>query len=86
MSFWRRFLQTTGSVTLVTAASGVAFYYFAQKDKTPGIQLPHDPSKKTLVICGSGWGATSLLNSLDTNDYNVVSVLRYLLECPRRES
>ena len=64
----------TGSITLVTLAGGSAFYYYAQKDKTPGPQLPHDPSKKTLVICGSGWGATSLLNSLDTEDYNVVSV------------
>ena len=61
-------------MTLVTVASGVAFYYFAQKDRAPGEQLPHDPDKKTLVICGSGWGATSLLNSLDTTDYNVVSI------------
>nr|VWO95003.1 Probable membrane NADH dehydrogenase NdhA [Ganoderma boninense] len=73
-SVWRRFLQTTGGVTLVTVAGGVAFYYFAQKDKTPGTQLPHDPSKKTLVVCGSGWGATSLLNSLDTQDYNVILI------------
>ncbi|KAG1840375.1 NDE2, mitochondrial external NADH dehydrogenase [Suillus subalutaceus] len=29
-----------------------------------------DPSKKTLVILGSGWGATSLLKGLDTSDYN----------------
>ena len=55
------------------------FYYYTQKDRTPGEQLPHDPSKKTLVILGSGWGATSLLNSLDTVDYNVVR-LRPLLE------
>ncbi|KAI0746272.1 NADH dehydrogenase [Daedaleopsis nitida] len=73
-SLWKRFLQTTGALTLVTVASGTAFYYFAQRDKTPGVQLPHDPSKKTLVICGSGWGATSLLNSLDTADYNVIVV------------
>ncbi|RPD56514.1 NADH dehydrogenase [Lentinus tigrinus ALCF2SS1-7] len=73
-SIWKRFLQLTGTVTLVTVASGTAFYYFTQKDRTPGHQLPHDPSKKTLVICGSGWGATSLLNSLDTEDYNVIVV------------
>ncbi|TFK83106.1 NADH dehydrogenase [Polyporus arcularius HHB13444] len=73
-SLWKRFLQTTGTITLVTVATGTAFYYFAQKDRTPGPQLPHDPSKKTLVICGSGWGATSLLNSLDTEDYNVIVV------------
>lgn len=38
------------------------------------MQLPHDPEKKTLVVLGSGWGATSLLGKLDTTDYNVVSV------------
>ncbi|KAI0748892.1 NADH dehydrogenase [Fomes fomentarius] len=73
-SLWKRFLQTTGTVTLVTLATGGAFYYFAQKDRTPGTQLPHDPSKKTVVICGSGWGATSLINSLDTADYNVIVI------------
>lgn len=50
---------------------GVLFY-LAKKEKTPGAQLPHDPEKKTLVVLGSGWGATSLLKSLDTTDYNVV--------------
>ncbi|OBZ77511.1 External alternative NADH-ubiquinone oxidoreductase, mitochondrial [Grifola frondosa] len=73
-SIWKRFLQITGSVTLFTVASGVTFYYLARKDRTPGIQLPHDPTKKTLVILGSGWGATSLLNSLDTADYNVIVI------------
>ncbi|KAI0666467.1 FAD/NAD-P-binding domain-containing protein [Trametes maxima] len=73
-SAWKRFLQVTGSITLVSLASGTAFWYVAQKDRTPGPQLPHDPTKKTLVILGSGWGATSLLNSLDTADYNVIVV------------
>ncbi|KAI0328790.1 NADH dehydrogenase [Cubamyces sp. BRFM 1775] len=73
-SFWKRFLQVTGSITLVTVATGGALYYVAQKDRTPGPQLPHDPTKKTLVILGSGWGATSLLNSLDTVDYNVIVI------------
>ncbi|CCM01246.1 uncharacterized protein FIBRA_03295 [Fibroporia radiculosa] len=72
--FWRRFLQTVGGVTLVTIGSLGAFYYVAQKDKTPGVQLPHDPEKKTLVVLGSGWGATSLLKSLDTTDYNVIVI------------
>ncbi|EIW56194.1 FAD/NAD-P-binding domain-containing protein [Trametes versicolor FP-101664 SS1] len=73
-SLWKRFLQVTGSITLVTLATGTAFYYVAQKDRTPGVQLPHDPTKKTLVILGSGWGATSLLNSLETADYNVIVI------------
>ncbi|EPS94333.1 FAD/NAD-binding domain-containing protein [Fomitopsis schrenkii] len=71
---WSRFLQTVGGVTLVTIGSLGVFYYYTQKDKTPGEQLPHDPSKKTLVVLGSGWGATSLLKSLDTTDYNVIVI------------
>ncbi|KAI0081362.1 FAD/NAD-P-binding domain-containing protein [Panus rudis PR-1116 ss-1] len=74
-SRWRGFLQVVGRVTLVSIlGSGALFYYVAQKDRTPGEQLPHDPTKKTLVILGSGWGATSLLNKLDTEDYNVVVI------------
>ena len=63
----------TGRITIfsVVASTGL-FYWVAYKDRTPGPQLPHDPSKKSLVILGSGWGATSLLNSLDTSEYNVV--------------
>ncbi|KAI0916562.1 hypothetical protein AcV5_003017 [Taiwanofungus camphoratus] len=71
---WRRFLQVVGGVTLITVASGGVFCYYAQKDRTPGLQLPHDPEKKTLVVLGSGWGATSLLSSLDTDDYNVIVI------------
>jgi len=48
------------------------FYFIAQHDKHPGPQMPFDPEKKTLVVLGSGWGATSLLKTLDTTDYNVV--------------
>lgn len=49
------------------------FYYYTQKDKHPGAQLPFDDKKKTLVVLGSGWGASSLLKTIDTEDYNVVS-------------
>ncbi|GBE84186.1 Probable NADH-ubiquinone oxidoreductase, mitochondrial [Sparassis crispa] len=73
-SIIKRFLQTLGGFTLLSAGTVATFYYFAQKDRTPGHQLPHDPEKKTLVILGSGWGATSLLNSLDTSEYNVVLI------------
>ncbi|KAH9944656.1 FAD/NAD-P-binding domain-containing protein [Amylocystis lapponica] len=73
-SRWQRFLQVLGGATLFTAASGGVFWYYAQKDRSPGSQLPHDPSKKTLVVLGSGWGATSLLNSLDTENYNVIVI------------
>lgn len=35
---------------------------------------PADPSKKTIVILGSGWASTSFLKSIDTELYNVVVV------------
>jgi hypothetical protein len=73
---WRRFLQGLGRGTLVVFVGGAgAFYYVALKDRTPGPQDPFDPAKKNLVVLGTGWGATSLLKSIDTNDYNVVSSL-----------
>lgn len=40
----------------------------------PGEQLPADKTKPTLVVLGSGWGATSFLKSLDTEEYNVVVI------------
>lgn len=52
-------------------ATGV-FVYFAYQDKHPVLQLPFDEKKKTIVVVGSGWGATSFLRKLDTDDYNVV--------------
>ncbi|KAF8576339.1 FAD/NAD-binding domain-containing protein [Ramaria rubella] len=74
-SRWRSFLQILGRVTLVTlVTTGGVFYYITQKDRHPGEQLPHDPNKKTLVILGSGWGATSLLKSLDTENFNVIVI------------
>lgn len=76
LSRWRQFLQTLGRVTLVTLLStGGLFYYISYKDRTPGPQEPFDPSKKTIVVLGSGWGATSLLKSLNNEDYNVVRIL-----------
>lgn len=74
---WRGFLQVVGRVTLVSiVATGGVFYYVAYKDRTPGPQLPFDKTKKNLVILGTGWGATSVLKNIDTEDYNVVSPVR----------
>ncbi|OCH92449.1 FAD/NAD-P-binding domain-containing protein [Obba rivulosa] len=70
----QRFLQVLGGVTLVTIVGSGVLYYYAQKDRSPGPQLPHDPTKKTIVVLGSGWGATSLLKGLDTTEYNVIVV------------
>lgn len=36
--------------------------------------VPHDPSKKTIVVLGSGWGSTSFLKAIDTDLYNVIVV------------
>lgn len=49
-------------------------YYIARQQRHPGNQLPPDPTKKTVVVLGSGWGATSLLKTLDTTEYNVVVI------------
>ena len=72
-SRWRNFLQILGRTTLITIVAGAGgFYYVTQREKHPGPQLPFDPEKKTVVVLGSGWGATSLLSNIDTADYNVV--------------
>jgi len=42
-------------------------------NRHPPPQLPMDPSKKNLVVLGSGWGASSFIKKLDTENYNVVS-------------
>ncbi|KAI8071388.1 hypothetical protein BC940DRAFT_167943 [Gongronella butleri] len=40
----------------------------------PAVQADHDPSKKTIVVLGSGWASTSFLKAIDTDEYNVVMV------------
>ncbi|KAH9026835.1 FAD/NAD-P-binding domain-containing protein [Lactarius pseudohatsudake] len=75
LSRWRRALQTIGRVTLITiVTSAGTFYYITQKNRYPGSQLPHDPSKKNIVVVGSGWGSTAFLKSLDTAEYNVTVI------------
>ncbi|KAK0444229.1 pyridine nucleotide-disulfide oxidoreductase-domain-containing protein [Desarmillaria tabescens] len=72
---WRTFLQGLGRATIVALVVGSgSFYYVTQKDRNPGAQLPFDPEKKTIVVLGSGWGATSMLKTIDTADYNVVVI------------
>jgi Pyridine nucleotide-disulphide oxidoreductase len=75
LSRWRRALQTLGRVTLFTiVTSGCVFYYTTQKDRHPGPQLPFDPSKKNIVVVGSGWASTAFLKNLDTSEYNVTVI------------
>jgi NADH:ubiquinone reductase (non-electrogenic) len=47
-------------------------------------QLQPDPSKKTLVILGTGWGTTSLLKEIDSSNYNIVMISprKYFLFTP----
>lgn len=79
-SSWRNFLQLLGRTTLIGIVVGAGgFYYITQREKHPGPQLPFDPEKKTVVVLGSGWGATSLLSTIDTTDYNVVCDFRAFL-------
>jgi NADH:ubiquinone reductase (non-electrogenic) len=75
LSAWRRGLQTLGRVTLFTiVTTGGVFYYITQRERNPGPQLPHDPSKKNIVVVGSGWGSTAFLKKLDTFEYNVTVI------------
>ncbi|KAH9991979.1 FAD/NAD-P-binding domain-containing protein [Russula compacta] len=75
LSRWRRALQALGRVTLITiVTSGGLFYYITQRERHPGPQLPHDPSKKNVVVVGSGWGSTAFLKNLETSEYNVTVI------------
>ncbi len=53
-------------------------------ERHPPSQVPFDPSKKNLVVLGSGWAATSILKDLDTTHFNVtfVSPRNYFLFTP----
>ncbi|KAF6832239.1 alternative nadh-dehydrogenase [Colletotrichum musicola] len=48
--------------------------YSVYEDRHFEEQVELDPTKKTLVILGTGWGSVSLLKKLDTENYNVVVI------------
>lgn len=74
-SRWNRYRTRFARATLFVVVSSVGgFLYFTQKDLYPGVQQDQDPSKKTVVVLGNGWGATSFIKSLDTEQYNVVVI------------
>lgn len=59
----------------LSVLGGVAYIgYEIYQDHNPPPQVPQDPSKKTLVILGTGWGSVSLLKKLDTENYNVIVI------------
>lgn len=87
----------SGFLTLTFRASvigAVGFWgyltYLVYMESNPGPQLPQSElnengmKKKNIVILGSGWGAISVLNKLDTTKYNVtiVSPRNYFLFTP----
>ncbi|KAK9235071.1 hypothetical protein V1525DRAFT_411088 [Lipomyces kononenkoae] len=62
-------------LTYGSALIGLGYLaYGIYEDRHPVDQRPSDPSKKTLVILGSGWGSVSLLKKIDTENYNVVVI------------
>lgn len=70
-----RFLRWTWRLTLLTGAglTGMLAYSIYEL-RHPIEQIEPDPSKKTLVVLGTGWGSVSLLKKLDTENYNVIVI------------
>ncbi|BFZ57709.1 NADH:ubiquinone oxidoreductase [Savitreella phatthalungensis] len=58
--------------SLIAGAGAASYMIWAQRH--PGQQALPDPSKKTLVLLGSGWGSCSMLKKLDTENYNVIVI------------
>ncbi|GAC94532.1 potential mitochondrial NADH dehydrogenase [Pseudozyma hubeiensis SY62] len=69
------FFRTVRRTFYVIALGSLGTYaYFVYQGRHPPDQLPQDPTKKTIVVLGSGWGSTSLLKNIDTEEYNVVVI------------
>lgn len=64
---WRTTYLSIGGLLAYTA-------WVIYDDRHPQPQFEADPTKKTLVILGTGWGSVALLKKLDTENYNVVVV------------
>jgi len=70
-----RLLRWTWRLTQLSAIAGLGYVgYGIYETRNPADQPPPDPSKKTLVVLGTGWGSVSLLKKLDTENYNVIVV------------
>ncbi|KAL1838141.1 hypothetical protein VTJ49DRAFT_2992 [Mycothermus thermophilus] len=62
-------------LTYLSALGGLVYIgYGVWEDRHPEPQVEPDPTKKTLVILGTGWGSVSLLKRLDTENYNVIVI------------
>ncbi|KAL2258523.1 hypothetical protein VTK26DRAFT_8147 [Humicola hyalothermophila] len=70
-----RKLRWAWRIGYLSAIAGLAYLgYGVYLDRHPEPQVQPDPSKKTLVILGTGWGSVSLLKKLDTENYNVIVI------------
>ncbi|KAJ3025853.1 UNVERIFIED_CONTAM: NADH:ubiquinone oxidoreductase [Siphonaria sp. JEL0065] len=65
----------TKRVLKASAALGlIVFSWTIYESRHPLPQFEWDHTKKTIAILGTGWGSTSLLKDLDTDNYNVVLI------------
>ncbi|RFU28846.1 hypothetical protein B7463_g7480, partial [Scytalidium lignicola] len=70
-----RYFRYTWRLTYLSLIAGTAYLgYGVYEARHPEEQFEPDPSKKNLVILGTGWGAVSLLKKLDTENYNVIII------------
>ncbi|KAJ4391464.1 NADH:ubiquinone oxidoreductase [Gnomoniopsis smithogilvyi] len=71
----RKTLRWTWRLTYLSILGTIAYVSYEVWDsRHPENQVTPDPSKKTLVILGTGWGSVALLKKLDTENYNVVVI------------
>ncbi|PHH75628.1 hypothetical protein CDD80_2211 [Ophiocordyceps camponoti-rufipedis] len=71
----RTALKWTWRFTYISVGGLVGYSFYAiYQDRHPEPQAEPDPSKKTLVILGTGWASVALLKKLDTENYNVIVV------------
>ncbi|KAG5935127.1 hypothetical protein E4U60_003367 [Claviceps pazoutovae] len=71
----RKTFRWAWRLTYLSAAGLVGYTFITiYQDRHPEPQSEPDPSKKTLVILGTGWGSVALLKKLDTENYNVIVV------------
>jgi len=69
--FWKTLWRLTyGSLIVGTVVTSYSIY----TTRHPADQPNPDPSKKKLVILGSGWGSASLLKKIDASEYNITVV------------
>ncbi|KAJ3117860.1 NADH:ubiquinone oxidoreductase [Phlyctochytrium bullatum] len=66
-------MPLNNSVVVAFGGASIAAYEIYNA-RHPPKQFEWDPTKKTIAILGTGWGSTSLLKSLDTENYNVVVI------------